>query len=263
MLSRIRIAHAKFGVYVPSRQLGQAKPRSGRTKKALPLSTELNQRPNEFVPLYTKYGWFVVAKDYNIVDWTLPQLEPIFTEKFQGLSKSSTSTISPEVRKSIQAEIDAWVATTKLPPKSKPKKFANNDSEDMKDYLATLHENIATELTGMIAETKLEKGKARLLFEPPKDNEKLYPDVGSVKAWNYYLLKYSKTIEVVTEGSSRRVMLAESWKKLSPIEKEKYRLEYGKLLESGFDISGGKVVERSLKRKPRKKTLAKENKIKL
>ncbi|CAH2354523.1 hypothetical protein CLIB1423_17S01068 [[Candida] railenensis] len=256
MLSRIRILNPRLGFYVPIRSLGQGKPRSGRTKRALPLSTELSQKPNEFVPLYTKCGWFVVAKDYNIVDWTLPQLEPIFTEKLKEIKKSGIITISPEVRKSIQSGIDAWVATTKLPSKSKPKKLARADSEDMKDYLATLHENIATELTGMISETNLEKKAAKLLFEPPKDNEKLYPDVGSVKAWNYYLSKYSKTIEVVPEGSSRRVILAESWKKFSPIEKEKYRLEYGKLLESGFDISAGKVVDKNLKRKPRKKTSA-------
>lgn len=256
MFSRIRHSFPQVRIsYFSTRLLALGPPRAGRSKKPLPLSSEVYHRPNEFVPLYTKYGWFVISKDYNIVDWTQDQLDPLLQAKIAELDLPLTTPPLPsEARHAIQSVIDAWVAEARLPKKPKIKKSAAGTSEDLNDYLAVLHLNITNELTGMISGTKIEKPLPKLEFKIPENNVKLYPEVGIVKAWNYFQLKTSPTIKVVPEGSTRRTMLAETWKRFSQLDKEKYRLEYGKLLESGYDISGGKIIEKGSKRKPKKST---------
>lgn len=215
-----------------------------RAVKEVPTSADLRLKPNEFVALHTQRGWFVVPKMYYVDGWTLGEVE---TE----LSRASGALYGE-----MQRAIDRWVERTPAPEPLKLTKSAmrQRESQTVLNYLADLKFDLQSELdAGPPPPPPSPPPPLQAQVEAPR--AAAMPKTTYIHAWNYFLLKNSPYVEP-QPGATKQQVLSAAWNKLDRNAKEVYRQEYTKLLASGRDIKGGKIVPREQKKPLRRRKKA-------
>ncbi|KAL7665652.1 HMG box domain-containing protein [[Candida] zeylanoides] len=213
-----------------------------RAVKEVPTSAELKLKPNEFVALHTQRGWFVVPKMYYVDGWTLGEVEA-------ELGRVSGTSYSE-----MQRAIDRWVARTPTPEPLKLTKSAmrERESQTVLNYLADLKFDLQSELDAGPPPPPPPSQAAPVEAPPPTA---AMPKTTYIHAWNYFLSKNSPYVES-QPGATKQQVLSAAWNKLDRNAKESYRQEYTKLLASGRDIKGGKIVPREQKKPLRRRKKA-------
>lgn len=217
------------------------------------ILANLIDNPMAYKPIHTSYGWFIVPKQYIAINWTKPELESFFAEKFPEVNPEEDQIPIPTLQKSVEE----WCSKVSL--KSKPKKHIISKSElenyqnealyrqQLRDFDDEANDlDLESETCDKIddtgAQTKTKSKTTRKPREPRARNDQLT----FTHAWNYFYgttnAKYSHL-----PAKERRPKVLSEWQSMSVSDKEAIRLEYQDLINSGKDIYKGKVISREEK----------------
>ncbi|KAK6203276.1 uncharacterized protein RJT21DRAFT_25881 [Scheffersomyces amazonensis] len=207
------------------------------TKPTTPINKVvkgLYEDPNKYSTILTKYGWFAIPSTHYGSKWTIANIESFIESQPQD--SIDTSNI-PQLQNLIN---EKWVPEADLSniikvKKLTPKEIAHQKNEEL--YMSQLIGDRTIEVDVNDKSSNSDDGSSK----------KTTKKIGFIHAWNYYVsLEYTRR-----GGEYKKVKLeiAEAWKKISLEEKDYYRNEYIKLLESGKEILHGKVVDREVKLK--------------
>ena len=221
----------------------------------VPTSEELEKNPNQFVAIYTKYGWFAILPSVFSYKWTKEKIVEEIEARFPGINESIDQNIPdkkhskhiegefpdpadsfPDIKSrkpsilELQKVVDEWTKSVVLKEVPKTKKTTKAELEKAKDDVL-----YRLQLRADTSSPRKPKGTVR---------KKTISEGGLnyTHAWNYF---YSTTYPQFSKTMPWKEAVGkvkEMWQELRIEEKEEYREKYAQLLREGKDIFRGKVV---------------------
>lgn len=206
---------------------GETKVRRLRTKNA-ELPNSLDDNPNLYVTIFTKYGWFAILPSVFSYKWTKEQIVEQLEARYPQIKEDNTKS-KPSITE-LQLVVDEWSMTVDLKGVPKTKKATKAELEQARD-------DVLYRLQLRADTSRPRKPKGTVRKKTVSDGSLNY-----THAWNYFYSTTYPQFSGTMPWKEAVGKVKEMWQDLRIEEKEEYREKYAQLLREGKDIFRGKVV---------------------